>query len=348
MGFVDNLGTQMSTDPEDEWGTLDDEVKALVSRVVVPPVGDRMLRFIGRAIESHEMNQLAFQAAQLIQTTLPHRNPPPSVGDGLSPGQASVYVRKNGTASLIIQSGRDRDGKNIGIPYGSTARLLVSFITREAIRKQSRHLFLGSTLTEFCRAVGLNPAHGGTMKTVREQLRRLLSCSIVFVNHREFPDGDYEERLNLPVATFARLWFWTRGHAADPDQASLFGQSEVLLNADFYDALIKSPVPLNMNVLKALRGSPLAIDIYSWGRYRTFVAKERRVVSWWLLGEQFGQGYNDIKNFKKAFKAALAKVLVADPLVKLKVVSGGVEVTPSRHHLRQRKGHPIGIGVPTV
>ena len=337
MGFVDNFGTQMST--EDKWGTLDEEAKALVSRVVTP-VGDRMLRFIGRAIESHEMNQLAFQAAQLIQTTLPHRNPTPSVGDGLNAGQASVYVRKNGTASLIIQSGRDRDGKNIGIPYGATARLLVSFITREAIRKQSRHLVLGSTLTEFCRAVGLNPAHGGTMKTVRDQLRRLLSSSIVFVNHREFPDGDYEERLNLPVATFARLWFWTRGHAAAPDQASLFGQSEVLLNADFYDALIKSPVPLSMNVLKALRGSPLAIDIYSWGRYRTFVAKERRVVSWWALGDQFGQGYSDIKNFKKAFKAALGQVLVADPLVKLKVVGGGVEVTPSRHRLHQRMTTP--------
>jgi hypothetical protein len=296
-----------------------------------------MLRFIGRAIESHEMSQLAFQAAQLIQTTLPHRKPTPAVGDV---GEASVYVRKNGTASLIIQSGRDRDGKNIGIPYGSTARLLVSFLTREAIRKQSRHLFLGSTLTEFCRAVGLNPAHGGTMKTVRDQIRRLLSCSIVFVNHREFPDGDYEERLNLPVATFARLWFWTRGQAADPDQASLFGQSEVLLNADFYDALIKSPVPLNMDVLKALRGSPLAIDIYSWGRYRTYVAKDRRVVSWWLLGDQFGQGYTDIKNFKTAFKAALAKVLVADPLVKLKVVSGGVEVTPSRHRLHLRTTTP--------
>jgi hypothetical protein len=325
--------TSENLPPDEEWGALPDELKQVLPRVINPTdASDRMLRFVGRAVAAHEIDQLAFQARQLIQTTLPHRNPP----------AADVFVRKNGNASLIIQSGRDLYGKHIGIPYGATARLLLSFITREAIRKQQRHITLGSTLTEFCKEVGLDPTHGGTMRMVREQLRRLLSCSIVFVNQREMDGGGYEERLNLPVATFARLWFWTRGRNPSPDQASLFGNSEVVLNADFYDALVKSPVPLKLSVLSALRGSPLAIDVYSWAKYRCFTAKERTFVSWWLLGEQFGQGYSNVKDFKRYFKQALAKVLIADPTINIKAVRGGVEVTPSRTRVRTSQPRNLG------
>ncbi len=327
---VENFDADMTSEllpPDEEWGELPDELKATLPKVINPTdQRDRILRFVGRAVEAHEIDELAFQARQLIQTTLPHRNPP----------AADLYVRKNGNASLLIQSGRDKDGKHIGIPYGATARLLLSFITREAIRKKERHITLGSTLTEFCREVGLDPTHGNTMRTVREQLRRLLSCSIVFISTREMEGGGYEERLNLPVATFARLWFWSRGKAT-PDQLSMFGDSEVFLNADFYDAIIKSPVPLKLAVLSALRASPLAIDIYAWAKYRCFVAKERTVISWWLLGEQFGHGYANIKDFKRYFKQAIAKVLIADPQIKIRVVRGGVEVTPARSRVRIAK-----------
>lgn len=318
--------------PDEEWGTLPDELKDVLPKVINPSKQrDRILRFVGRAVEAREIDHLAYQAHQLIQTTLPHRNPP----------AADIYVRKNGNATLLIQSGRDKELKHIGIPYGATARLLLSFITREAIRKQQRHITLGSTLTEFCREVGLDPTHGSTMKKVREQLKRLLSCSIVFINTREMSNGvSVEERLNLPVATFARLWFWTRGAA--PDQLSVFGESEVVLNADFYDALIKSPVPLNLSILSALRGSPLAIDIYSWAKYRCWKANKRSKISWFLLGEQFGHGYTDIKNFRKNFVAALNKVKVADPTINIKVVRGGVEVIPSRTRVRIPKPKTLG------
>jgi len=310
--------------PEEEWGVLPSELKEVLPQVINPAKqSDRILRFVSRAVEAHELNQLAFQARQLIQTTLPHRNPK----------SADIYVRKNGNASLLIQSGRDKDGKHIGIPFGSTARLLLSFITREAIRKGKRHLTLGTTLTEFCREIGLDPTHGQVMRTVREQLRRLLSCSIVFINTRELEGGGFEERLNLPVATFARLWFFTRGTNPDPNQMSVFGESEVLLNADFYDAIIKNPVPLKLGVLSALRSSPLAIDIYAWGNHRSHLATKRCVVSWWMLGEQFGHGYKNIKDFKRYFKEALEKVRVADPNIGIKSVRGGVEVTPTRTRL---------------
>jgi hypothetical protein len=275
-------------------------------------------------LASEAEGDLAFQARLLVQTTLPHRKPK----------NDEIYIRKNGNASLIIQSGTDERGNKIGIPYGATARLLFAFITREAVRRQSVELVLGDTLTDFCREVGIDPQHGGAAKMVREQLRRIFSCSIAFVSTTTLAGGQqgYEERLNLPIATFVKLWFgFKRGHH---DDLSLFGPSVVHLNTDFFEAIVHNPIPLNLSVLKLLKQSPLAIDIYSWGRYRCFRAKERTVISWFQLASQFGSEYKNTRDFKRHFIREMKKVLVVAPEVKLNVVQRGLEVTPSRDRMR--------------
>ena len=92
------------------------------------------LAFVQRAFieQGGVENDLAFQARSLVQNTLPHRKPKTD----------EIYIRKNGNATLIVQSGTDASGKKIGIPYGSVARLLFAFITREAVRKHSRAVTL--------------------------------------------------------------------------------------------------------------------------------------------------------------------------------------------------------------
>ena len=317
----------------------DAEFQSAVSTAIVKsgegaPPDSKAFRFIQRASLAAE-GDLAFQARLLVQTTLPHRKPK----------NDEIYIRKNGNASLIIQSGTDEQGNKIGIPYGATARLLFAFITREAVRRQSAELVLGDTLTEFCREVGINSQHGGAAKMVREQLRRMLSCSIAFVSTTTLAGGQqgYEERLNLPIATFVKLWFgFKRGHH---DDLSLFGPSVVHLNTDFFEAIVHNPIPLNLSVLKLLKQSPLAVDIYSWGRYRCFSAKERTVISWFQLASQFGSEYKNTRDFKRHFIKEMKKVLVAAPEVKLRVVQRGLEVTPSRD-LSQLTSAPSVIKTP--
>lgn len=290
------------------------------------------LQFVQRAFieQGGAADDLAFQARSLVQNTLPHRKPK----------NDEIYIRKNGNATLIVQSGTDASGKKIGIPYGSVARLLFAFITREAVKKHSRALTLGDTLSEFCRVVGINPNNGGSAKMVQEQLRRLLSCSIAFVSTTQLADGSgYEERLNLPVATYARLWF--RFQRGTHDNPSLFGPSVILLNVDFYDAIVKSPIPLDMSVLKLLKKSPMAIDVYSWAKYRSWTAKKQTRLSWYQLAGQFGSEYKTIKDFRRNFVSALKKVLIACPGLKLKVVIGGLLITPTREVARREIGPTI-------
>ena len=47
-------------------------------------------------------------------------------------------------------------------------------------------------------------------------------------------------------------------------------------------------MPLDLNILKALRRSSLGIDFYLWLTYRTFTLKRPLRLSWGRLYRQFG------------------------------------------------------------
>ena len=97
--------------------------------------------------------------------------------------------------------------------------------------------------------------------------------------------------------------------------------STLELTQDFYDEILKSPVPLNLTALNSLTRSPLAMDIYTWLVYRVFVLKRSGkpfvMIPWAALKEQFGSDYADTGNgltcFKYNFKLRLKDVLAYYP-----------------------------------
>ena len=74
---------------------------------------------------------------------------------------------------------------------------------------------------------------------------------------------------------------------ADPDERSLW-ESKIELGEKFYNEIIRHPVPLDMNILKALKRSSLGLDWYLWLTYRTFALKRPLRLSWASLYRQFG------------------------------------------------------------
>lgn len=77
-------------------------------------------------------------ARQLIQATLPHKNP----------GPVPLWKRTNGNLTLTIQPGIDvQRGQSYGYPYGTVPRLLLFWMTTEAVKTKSRRLELGHTLS---------------------------------------------------------------------------------------------------------------------------------------------------------------------------------------------------------
>jgi hypothetical protein len=67
------------------------------------------------------------------------------------------------------------------------------------------------------------------------------------------------------------------------------------LGEKFFEAIIGSPVPLDMRALRALKRSPLALDLYAWAAFKVWAAGQKNApqfVPWRGLMEQMGANYD--------------------------------------------------------
>ena len=263
-----------------------------------------------RNIKSAEIIQLdpldarkAFSPRELIQATLPHKNPK----------DVPLWTRKNGNYILTVQQGQVQ-GKLVGYPYGTIPRLLLYWITTEALRTGSRRLELGQSLADFMRKLGLDPQRGGKRSDahrLRDQMNRLFRARISF----EYASEDYDRWIDMQVAPRGDVW-WSDIH---PEQPTLMG-SWIELGETFFDAIWKHPVPIDLRAVDALKNSALALDLYAWVTYRTYRADKRmeaQVVPWPALAKQFGSEYARARDFKRKAQQQLKRIEQVFPALRL-------------------------------
>lgn len=240
-----------------------------------------------------------YMAWQLLQCTLPHSNPGNS---------EPVFIRRSGDLLMTIQPGwNTKKGKSYGYPYGTLPRLLLFWLITEAVKTKSRKLYLGDSLSEFMRKVGLSPATGGGKRgditRLKDQMLRLFRCKVSF--DREGPKRD--RWLDMQIAPDADLWWdWD-----EPEQAALF-DSWLKLGETFYQMIYSGRVPIDLRVLRAIRRSPLALDIYTWLCYRVYVinASGRRsdFIPWDDLNMQVGANYANLDEFGRYARKAIRTI----------------------------------------
>jgi len=294
------------------------------ARLILPVSRQKMAghRWLDLAFDDDHEAELGFMARLLVQATIPHSDP----------GPVPAWGRRNGSLSLVMQPswviGSDGQPQSIGLPYGSVPRLLLAWVTTEAVRTKERDLILGESLSEFMRKLGLVPTGGrwGSITRLREQLRRLFSATVAV---------SYEQPNMVADAGFRiadqSVLFWDPKR---PEQAALW-KSTVTLSERFYDEIVTRPVPLDLTVLKALTRSPLSIDIYIWLTYRMSYLKQATTVPWGSLELQFGSDYERTRDFRRKFLAALRKVLLIYP-VAVAAAPDGLLISPSRTHIPRR------------
>ena len=65
------------------------------------------------------------------------------------------------------------------LPFGNLPRLLLAWLSTEAVRTQSRELVLGRSLSDFMRTLGVYSSAGGVQTRLRNQMNRLFSrCTV--------------------------------------------------------------------------------------------------------------------------------------------------------------------------
>jgi len=263
-----------------------------------------------------EAGALGFMARALVQATLPHKM-----------AAGNEFTRTNGKFTLSLLS-----PAAIGLPYGTIPRLLLSWITTEAVKTKSRELVLGDSLSKFMAELDMLPTGGrwGSITRLKDQMKRLFASSI----RCTYDDGATWALESVNPVDSARLWWSPKA----PDQAALW-QSSIMLGERFFEEIIRSPVPIDMRALKALKKSPLALDIYLWLTYRLFYLKAPVTIPWAALRGQFGSDYKVLRQFRAAFLRELKKVMIFYPDAKVMVVDigsefGALALMPSKQHIQ--------------
>jgi len=306
--------------------------------------------WVKEAIETHLLIEaedaqsagtVGYMTRALVIATMPYKDP-----------KSSEFKRVNGDFSLRMLAGYEG-----GLPYGIYPRLLMSWVSTEAVRTGSPVIELGDSLSIFLRDV-LNIQRGGgergSSTRVAEQMKRLF-CSFITAKYTgnmkdrgfvvrnvmiaeglDLHESDLKLEPDDVIDHDNALWL-----PQEPDQAGKW-KSKVKLSDGFFRECIEKPVPIDLRAYKALRGSPLAMDVYTWLTYRmSYTWKESRPIPWEALMGQFGSSFESVsavRDFKKAFVRALNAVKVVYPQVNVLVKDNGLVLLPSPTHVAKATG----------
>jgi hypothetical protein len=245
---------------------------------------------------------VSYYSPILIQCTLPHSDP-----------KALAWKKESGPYTLVVASGYDQDLKPIGIPYGSFPRLVLAYIITRVKQTGECRVDLSSRFSTFLQDIGYTGNYkgkGGKGELIRQQLSRLLRANITWVNTNPGCIG----AIDIKIAPRFELWF----NPDKPDEATLQDTYEtdsfIVVSMEFRNAIMRAPVPLRTDILKDLRKSPLALDVYMWLSYRLFVMQAtdqpELSLSYGQLQEQFGTGIaeENYRKFRQALRGAIRKV----------------------------------------
>ena len=257
---------------------------------------------------------LGFMARTLALCSMPRTNP----------GNQHQYKRVNGPFKLIMIAGGDNK-----LPFGNIPRLLMAWVSTEAVRTQSRELVLGRSLSKFMRTLGINSTSGGArgeQTRLRNQMNRLFGCTVSLI----YEDANSKRFISSLIADRGEFW-WNERKPAEP----VLWDSKIRLGEDFFNEIIRHPVPLDMNTLTSLKRSSLGLDLYLWLVYRTFPLRAPQRLTWRQIYHQFGvdpanaSDKQTVQNFRREVLRELKKIKLAWPDLNYATAPGVLILLPS-------------------
>ena len=275
---------------------------------------------------------LGFMPRLVVLTTLPHRR-----------SESHRFERINGRHCL-----RMRAPRRVGLPYGSYTRLLLVYLTTEAVRTKRPEIQLGATPNDLARKLGLSTISEprGTARRLQEQLRRLLCLRL-----------DWQTSVGLAPRS-SGSGFVTAGGAAwlKPLRRLLprrpTWRSHTVLGQDFFEEITRSAVPVDLRALRLLQRSPLALDLYVWLTYRMSNLKKPTLIPWKSLEAQFGADYSRTRDFRRRALDYLEAIVRVYSRVRVSQTDTGLRLYPSAPHVlrsnRPRHWDLSGVSAPSL
>lgn len=274
-----------------------------------------------------------------------------SLMPGTKPPQTQrIWTKKNGRWSATWTAGtKVSDGSSWGLPWGPKGRLWIAYLGGRALRNHDPMIELGASQTAFMRDFGLAASGGstGSKGLVGDQVRRLVRANLITEADEDDPAGLVgDEGGGMRIAQSWSLWWDRSDNPTHPVKGSY-----ILLDPLFYETIGKHPLPLNLDALRILCGSALAIDLYSWLTYRLRQLNKPVTVTWEQLTVQFGKaGLPDVgtpnsarsravSETKRNIRAQMPTVLAVYHKAKVFDSTHGLILYPSPPHVPERGLH---------
>jgi hypothetical protein len=280
------------------------------------PIKKRIME-ASAAITAERTKQIDYLHTVQCQCVLPYKNP----GDAVR-----VWDRKQGVASLRIEAGSALDPKTneyveLGLPYGEKPRLVLIHLASEAIRTENPVIDVEGSMTAFVRALGME-TNGQQIKDLKGQLNRLAASSVRMGMVKE--GRSYQ--VNTHIVSALDLWY-----PEDAKQRVLWA-STVRLSHEFFESLERHAVPLDHRAVRAIAHSSFLLDLYSWlaQRLHRVPVGKPQFIPWASLYDQFGQGFERVRDFRRMFLQQLVTVKSVYPAARLDSDGGGLTLFNSQ------------------
>ena len=249
--------------------------------------------------ETLATRDVGYAHAVMMQCFLPQR-----------PIAGREYDTRHGRAILSVEAGRLGNHERVGeliycdVPWGTKPRLILPYIVGEAVRHNSPEIDLGRSLRDFMTRIGV-PIAGTNGKALTAQIQNIAAAQIIIAVWSE-------EGMRTEGGRFSRrLSFWIE---RDPNQQT-FWTPTMTLSDDFYTAIQKHRVPVDVRHLAKLARSPRRMDLYTWLSYRTprIRAGQRVPIPLEALRAIFAPDISHARNFVARLRSDLTAIAAVYP-----------------------------------
>ncbi len=270
----------------------------------------------------------AFLHSALCAMSLPTKRPK---------DETEPILREDGKYALAINPRpvlQTVDGKpvlkSLGVPYGAYPRVALIYLLSQAVTKRSRDVYLGRNFTEWMRRLGYQTvSYGprGTANRMREQVDRLLACEWQ-IRWDGSDSGD-----NAFAVRDVKI---SNEYAGSLEKNGAFAR-EIRMSEAFYGHLIDHAVPLNEIAIRELKGTPTALDLYTYLAYRLprITADRGQMISWDQLARHLGNNA-DSKRFRQTVRETMQLVSAVYPNANVDMTGRKVVLYPSPAPLERK------------
>lgn len=299
------------------------KTKAEGRTATVTPIQRRLIESSVMILGQPVPEDFLYQHTLLCQTVLPFRDPGPTV---------RAWEREQGKISLRLEAGSAKDPHGgyveVGLPFGPAVRLILCHLNTEALRTGSPVIEVKDSLTAFVhRLQGFAP-NGAQIRRAKDQLTRLSASTMRLAASQ---DG-YTVQKNTHIVSQFTLW------AERFKGERLLIPQQIILSSEYFASLQEHAVPLDERAVSALAHSAMALDVYCWLAQRLHRVDPQRgqFLAWTNLHEQFGQGYKEIRKFRRDFLNVLKLVKAQYPAARFGTDQGGMMLGNSPPPVQRR------------